>query len=129
MGFFDDVFHTDARSGIGFIDNLLNNDLTVQGTDTLFPSLPKFEDVKRFGAQGLGELTGRNYAAKAESDQAARIIEEDAKKVQQLKDEANLKNQQNISASQAAASTRNTSAQLQQNQLGSVGPAKDFLGL
>lgn len=78
----------------------------------------------------VGEISGRNRARQAQSEQRAAVDAEAVAKAKQLSDEQKRKELQDTQASNAAGAFR-TSLQTQQlNSLGSYkDPSRDFLGL
>lgn len=83
------------------------------------------------GLEGLGEVTGRNAARKANMDATAALAEEKRAKAKQLSDEQKRKGELDVQASQTAAALRSSASQQQSNSLGggAAGMTRDFLGL
>ena len=77
----------------------------------------------------VGQVSGRNDARKQIMEGKDALVKEAADRAQQLKEEQNRKFQQDVNASNYAASTIAAAQAQQQNSLGSSNVTKDFLGL
>lgn len=126
-----------STSGGNFFDNMANAwvNSTVKvltGGDMSYKD-GKIEG-KPFHAldETIGEITGRNQTRKATMDAQDALNEEKANKKIEIKNEQTKKGQEDVAASNYAASVRSAAAAKKSNSLGganSLTPTQDLLGL